>query len=122
VAIKDNTGTVVRNQFHPNNALAQFIVNLWTDTTPGLRGRLLARGANGKPTPGAMAEATRVINATGSFNLQSAVVISEAEYTNDYILQQDETVFVLPNNPGPLPPPALLAAAKRLMRDTPNGI
>ena len=119
MAIKDNTG-VVRNQFHPNGALAQLIVNVWTN--PGLQGRLLARDPHGKPTAGAMADALQEVNATGSFTLQKAVVISEAEYNRDYTLQQDETVFVLPDKPAGLPLPALLAAAKKLMRDTPNGI
>jgi hypothetical protein len=119
MAIKDSAG-VVKNQFHPNDALAQFIVKVWTDNT-GLQGRLLARDANGKPTQGAKDEAKREVNATGSFNLPEAVVISEAEYNAHYKLQGNETVFVLPNNPGG-PQPALLAKAKKLMRDTPNGI
>jgi hypothetical protein len=106
--------------YHPNLGLAQLIVDAWSN--PGLKGTLLQRDAQGRPTPAAVQEATRRVNAVGGFNLQPAVVISEAEYRRGYTLQQNERVYVLPNMPRGISPPALLNTAHGLMRTTPNGI
>jgi hypothetical protein len=96
------------------------IVDAWSN--PGLKGTLLQRDARGRPTPAAVLEATRRVNAVGGFNLQGAVVISEAEYRRGYTLQQNERVFMLPDMPPGISPPGLLNTAHGLMRTTPNGI
>jgi hypothetical protein len=56
--------------------------------------------------------------------LTRAVVITEAEHDNDYIMQSDdEIVFVLPNqNRVTAAPKNLLDTAQLLMGCTPNGI
>jgi hypothetical protein len=53
--------------------------------------------------------------------LQRAVVISEAEYNNDYTQQANEVVFVLPDANRAGGPP-LLDKPRLLMRRAPNGI
>jgi hypothetical protein len=107
--------------YFPNDGLAQMIVDAWAHP-----GNLLQRDANGNPTQAAVQEATQRVNSLGGFNLQRAVVISEEEHDNDYTMQQDnEVVFVLPNNnriaagSGGL---SLLNTARLLMACTPNGI
>jgi hypothetical protein len=68
--------------------------------------------------------ATSWVNTLG-FNLKRAVVISEAEHDNDYIMQKpEEVVFVLPDRKrlGMAPSGSLLSTAKLLMACTPNGI
>ena len=98
------------------------------------------RDRNGNPTKLAFNTATARIQAAG-LDLKRAVVITEAEHDNDYFMDDEEVVFVLPNvsrvkagtlppPPGPIPtipatglPPAnLLDVAKLLMACTPNGI
>ena len=104
--------------FGPNKALAQLIVEAWLDP-----GKLLERDDDGLPTDGAVADATKRINEAG-FDLSRAVVITEKEHDNDYIMQSDdEIVFVLPNkNRITAAPKNLLDTAKLLMGCTPNGI
>jgi hypothetical protein len=108
--------------------LADLIVNAWKDP-----GKLLERDNRGNPTDAAWKEATKKINAALSSALTHAVIISEDEHDDDYIMQNDdEVVFVLPDRrragiPDPFPNPGpefdkLLATAKLLMACTPNGI
>jgi hypothetical protein len=110
--------------YFPNEGLAQLIVDAWGDKA--LRDRLLQRDPQGKPTPIAVQEATQRVNAQGGFDLQRAVVISEEEHDNDYVMQQDnEVVFVLPMNnriAAGAGGYSLLNTARLLMACTPNGI
>ena len=108
--------------FEPTSALAQVIVDAWSDQN--LRNQLLARDPQTHlPTQGAVQTATKRIAAAG-FDLTRAVVITEAEHDNDYIMQSnDEIVFVLPNqNRITAAPKNLLDTAQLLMACTPNGI
>jgi hypothetical protein len=108
--------------FQPTDALAQVIVDAWKNKT--LRDQLLARDLKTKlPTKGAVQAATKRITAAG-YDLKRAVVITEAEHDNDYVMQSDdEIVFVLPNSDRVTAAPKnLLDTAKLLMGCTPNGI
>ena len=88
---------------------------------------LLQRDINNNPTTTAVQQATNQVNTLGGFNLVRAVVISEEEHDNDYVMQDQfadtEVVFVLPNNTRiDLDGVHLLETAKLLMACTPNGI
>jgi hypothetical protein len=105
--------------FEPTDGLAQLIIEAWHDP-----GALLERDAKTHlPTKRAVNEATNRIKRAG-YDLQRAVVITEAEHDNDYVMQSDdEIVFVLPNkNRVASPTTNLLDTAKLLMACTPNGI
>jgi hypothetical protein len=118
--------------------LANMIIDAWqnvqfTFTPPGgvqttvpLGDTLVQRDANKMPTPLAKQTALARVQQAGFANLTGAVVITEAEHDNDYIMQSDnEIVFVLPNqNRVTLAPagPTLLDTAKLLLACTPNGI
>ena len=104
--------------FGPNKALAQLIVDAWLDP-----GKLLDRDPDTLlPTDGAVADATKRINEAG-FDLSRAVVITEKEHDNDYIMQSDdEIVFVLPDKSRVKHGTHLLQTAELLMACTPNGI
>jgi hypothetical protein len=114
-------------------ALAQMIVDAWANgpfagggvAVPNLGDALLQRHPHTLlPTPLAIQTATARANAAG-LNLTHAVVITEAEHDNDYIMQSgDEIVFVLPDSDRATTVPAgsLLATAEFLMACTPNGI
>jgi hypothetical protein len=105
--------------FAPTDALAQLIIDAWHDP-----GALLDRDPKTQlPTKRAVDEATKRIKRAG-YDLQRAVIITEAEHDNDYVMQSDdEIVFVLPNKNRIASPPAnLLDTAKLLMGCTPNGI
>ncbi len=82
--------------FQPTDSLAQVIIDAWNNKT--LRDQLLARDPKTKlPTQAAVQAATKRITAAG-YDLTRAVVITEAEHDNDYVMQSDdEIVFVLPN-------------------------
>jgi len=108
--------------FQPTDSLAQVIIDAWNNKT--LRDQLLARDPKTKlPTQGAVQAATKRITAAG-YDLTRAVVITEAEHDNDYVMQSDnEIVFVLPNKDRVTAAPTnLLDTAKLLMGCTPNGI
>jgi hypothetical protein len=113
--------------FPPTDKLAQVILDAWaSESNPhGLEAKLLERDpTTNLPTPGAVKAATDAVNAA-DLNLTRAVVITEAEHDNDYIMQSDdEIVFVLPKSDRAKATPAgnLLATAKFLMACTPNGI
>jgi hypothetical protein len=124
----------------PDANLAQVIVDAWLNsdfvyTKPGggtetvkLGTALLERNNKGNPTPKAFDVATQKIRQALNVDLKRAVVITEDEHDNDYYLDEDEVVFVLPDPDRlkPSPDPAhtgnLLATAKLLMACTPNGI
>jgi len=103
--------------YAPTDALAQVIVDVWANA-----GHILDR-QNGRPTQQAVNEATQKIRAAG-FDLERAVIISEAEHDDDYTMENDlEVVFVLPNqNRVKNNPTNILDTAKLLMACTPNGI
>lgn len=105
--------------FEPTDGLAQLIIDAWADP-----GHLLERdGKTRLPTKRAVQEATARIKQAG-YDLDRAVVITEAEHDNDYVMQSDnEIVFVLPNKSRVAAPAGhLLDTAKLLMGCTPNGI
>lgn len=105
--------------FEPTDSLAQLIIDAWADP-----GHLLERDARTKlPTKRAVQDATARVKKAG-YDLDRAVVITEAEHDNDYLMQSDnEIVFVLPNeNRVTSPPKNLLDTAKLLMGCTPNGV
>ena len=118
--------------------LANMIIDAWnnvpfTFTPPGgnpitvpLGDTLVQRDANKLPTVLAKQTALARVQQAGFVNLTGAVVITEVEHDNNYIMQSDsEIVFVLPNqNRVTLAPtgPTLLDTAKLLLACTPNGI
>ena len=122
--------------------LAQVIVDAWLNTLfpwqPSSGGpaqqvklgdALLERNHKGNPTKKAFEVATQRIRQALNVDLKRAVVISEDEHDNDYFLDDDEVVFVLPDagrlSPAPdlaHPSANLVATAKLLMACTPNGI
>lgn len=112
---------------YTSDCLAHMIVDAWVDK--GYREALLEREIDPvtgerKVTPAAAELATFSVNKCG-FNLERAVVISEAEYYDGYVIPVDspEVTFVLPDphrvkgHPGPL-----LKTAELLMASCPNGI
>jgi hypothetical protein len=105
--------------FEPTDGLAQLIVDAWAN--PG--GLLQRNPRTHLPTPKAVREATARVKRAG-YDLTRAVVITEAEHDNEYLMQSDdEIVFVLPNKSRVKSPPVnLLDTAKLLMGCTPNGI
>ena len=124
----------------PDPALAQVIVDAWLNTDYDwtkpdgtiervkLRTALLDRDNKGNPSQKAFGVATQKIRQALNVDLKRAVVITEDEHDNDYYLDEDEVVFVLPDPdrlkppPDPAHPGNLLATAKLLMSCTPNGI
>jgi hypothetical protein len=105
--------------FEPTDGLAQMIIEAWADP-----GHLLERDSKTHlPTKRSVEEATARIKKAG-YDLGRAVVITEAEHDNDYLMQSDnEIVFVLPNkNRVAAPTRNLLDTAKLLMGCTPNGV
>jgi hypothetical protein len=107
--------------YAPNDGLANLIVNAWTNQS--FRDALLERESDDKtPTASAVQLATAAVNGAG-FNLQRAVVISEVEHDNDYeMIEDNEVVFVLPDENRAFNGGLLLETAKLLMACTPNGI
>ncbi len=104
------------------DTLADVIVKAWADAN--FQQQILQRDRSGAPTPGAVATATTAINGAG-FDLERAVIISEQEHDDDYLMRApNEVVFVLPNKDRAKAMPAysLLTTAKLLMAATPNGI
>jgi hypothetical protein len=108
---------------YSSDCLAQVIVDAWVDAH--YRHELLHRDPGGIVPPAAVHLATRSVNSCG-FNLERAVVISEAEYFDGYVQQApSEVVFVLPDHDRVKFHPSgksLLETAKLLMATTPNGI
>ena len=105
--------------FEPTDGMAQMIIDAWANP-----GHLLERDPKTKlPTKRAVQDATGRIQKAG-YDLERAVVITEAEHDSDYIMQSDnEIVFVLPNkNRVAAPATNLLDTAKLLMGCTPNGV
>jgi hypothetical protein len=113
---------------YSNDGLAQLIVNAWTNTPANFKRDLLDRDPRtGLPTSLAVTTATNAVNTLAHLDLKRAVVISEAEHDDDYVMQSDdEVVFVLPDETRlrDTPPPLAnrLETAKLLMACTPNGI
>jgi len=111
--------------YHPNDSLAQMIVDAWVDDD--FRNHLLQRDTAGHPTHAAVRLARTSLAQAGLF-LERAVVISEDEYNNGYQIQpadiKTEVVFVLPNQQRvkPRSNQSLLETARLLMAATPNGI
>jgi hypothetical protein len=118
--------------------LANMIIDAWanvpfTFTPPGgnpitvpLGATLIQRDANKLPTVLAKQTALARVQQAGFANLTGAVVITEVEHDNNYIMQSDsEIVFVLPDQGRVNMAPTgqtLLDTAKLLMACTPNGI
>jgi hypothetical protein len=128
---KDGTVTTanvpVPDFTYTNACLAQMIVDAWTH--PKYKAALLERETDGITITRAAAKlATDSVNSCG-FNLERAVVISEAELyapPDGYQVQTDnEIVFVLPDQDRVRVQPSgtsLLQTAELLMATTPNGI
>jgi hypothetical protein len=109
--------------YHPNDSLAQLVVEAWVDKD--FRELLLAR-EKGKVTADAARYAKASLAGRGLY-LQHPVVITEDEYNRGYHMQDPtEVVFVLPDQPrvAMTPPPgqSLLETARLLMACTPHGI
>jgi hypothetical protein len=94
-----------------NDTLAQMIVDSWVDTN--FRDGLLKNR-----------QSVKSLLAARGFYLQNPVMIEEEAYYQNYEMQDDnEVVFVLPQQPGNCPPgQSLLETARLLMAITPNGI
>jgi hypothetical protein len=108
--------------YAPNESLAQMIVDAWVDD--GFRNQLIDRDKTGNVTDLAKKSARSALAARGIY-LNSAVVITEAEYDNGHVLHHaDAVAFVLPNQSRVTPRPgqSLLETARLLMAATPNGI
>jgi hypothetical protein len=110
---RDKKGNRVRKvdfPYYGNDSLAEMIVDAWVDSN--YRDLLLDRK-----------NAKSVLAARG-FYLQNPVVIKEETYYEDYEMEDDnEVVFVMPQQPGQCPPgQSLLETARLLMAITPNGI
>jgi hypothetical protein len=110
--------------YHPNDSLAQMIVDAWVDQD--FRNQLLEReGPDNKiVTAGAASSAKASLRGRGLY-LERAVVITEQEYNRGYQMQApNEVVFVLPNREliAPRPGQTLLETARLLMASTPHGI
>ena len=106
---KDKKEPKVEFSYPPSEALAQMIVQAWTDEK--FRERLLDR------------KNAKEILAERGFFLQNPVVITDEDYYKDYVMEnKNEVVFVLPQKPGDPKGKSLLDTAKLLMAITPNGI
>jgi hypothetical protein len=125
-----------------NSGLADLIVAAWQNgpfaqggvNVPNLGDALVgpgSRDASGKPTQGARDAAKAAVNFFANMDLNSVVVITEAEHDLNYTtIDLDEVTFVLPRSSRVIPaavggsPSAsdLLETAKCLMACTPNGI
>jgi hypothetical protein len=119
-------------------ALAQMIVDAWTNgpftyTPPGggvavtvqHLGDALGDRVNGLPSPTAKQTATAYVQNNVGLDVTDAVVITEREHNNDYVMQSgNEIVLVLPdeNRVTSITAPNILETAKFLMACTPNGI
>jgi hypothetical protein len=113
--------TVPAFSYAPNDGLAQLIVEAWSNKK--FREDLLDRDSHDKPTDTAVAIATAAINASGTFSLKRAVVITEFEHDHDYTsVDKDEVVFVLPDQSRVAGTGSLLNTARLLMACTPHGI
>ena len=111
---RDNNGNLVRKadfSYSPNDSLAHLIVDAWVDSN--FRDLLL----NNR-------QSVKSLLAARGFFLQNPVVIKEEMYYQNYEMQDDnEVVFVLPQQPDQCPPgQSLLDTARLLMTITPNGI
>jgi hypothetical protein len=106
---------------YPDTDLPRVIVEVWNNTR-----HMLDRDPPGIPTQQAVDEATDLINRETGMALRRAVIITEEEHDNRYVMQDDdEIVFVLPNPTRTIPGASqhqLLESAKLLMACTPNGI
>jgi len=130
---------------YQNTGLADLIVAAWQNgrfaqggvDVPNLGDALvgppggIARDASGKPTQAARDTAKAAVNFFADMDLNSVVVITEAEHDLNYTTTDlDEVTFVLPRSSRVIPaavsgsPSAsdLLETAKCLMACTPNGI
>jgi hypothetical protein len=95
-----------------NNVLAELIVDAWGNSS--FRDLLVKDR-----------QSVKSFLAARGLYLQNPVVIEEETYYQDYHMQDDnEVVFVLPQQPGHEPGPrrSLLETARLLMCITPNGI
>jgi len=97
--------------YSPNDSLAHLIVDAWVDSN--FRDLLL----NNR-------QSVKSLLAARGFFLQNPVMIKEEMYYQNYEMQDDnEVVFVLPQQPDQCPPgQSLLDTARLLMTITPNGI
>ncbi|RZN31739.1 hypothetical protein [Bradyrhizobium sp. Leo121] len=108
---------------YPDTDLPRVIVEVWNN-----RRHMLDRNPpdSNIPTQQAVDEATELINRETGMALRRAVIITEREHDNHYVMQDDdEIVFVLPNPSriiGGASQHQLLESAKLLMACTPNGI
>jgi hypothetical protein len=88
-------------------------------------GDALGDRVNGLPSPTAKQTATAYVQNNVGLDVTDAVVITEREHNNDYVMQSgNEIVLVLPdeNRVTSITAPNILETAKFLMACTPNGI
>jgi hypothetical protein len=106
------TDRVADFSYHPNDSLAQMIVDAWVDKS--FRTLLLDK------------KNAKALLATRGIYLENPVVITEQAYYKHHVLQsKNEVVFVLPDETRAAAAPTgqnLLETAKLLMACTPNGI
>jgi hypothetical protein len=103
---------------YQNDALAELIVEAWSDTAAGGFYDDLTTGNEQQRTQ----HAKRALDDRG-VHLMKPIVITEAEYYTGYTMGDDAgVVFVLPNKERADLAKPLLEAAKLLMACTPNGI
>jgi hypothetical protein len=107
---KTAEGRLVDFSYHPNDSLAQMIVDAWTDDHFK---HMLLDPKN-----------ARSMLAQRGVYLEKTAVITEAQYAQGYTLEHpDQIIFVLPRQPGTCPPGQnLLETARLLMACTPHGI
>jgi hypothetical protein len=103
---------------YQNDALAELIVEAWTDTAAGGFYDDLTTGNENQRTQ----HAKRALDDRG-IHLMKPIVITETEYYAGYTMSDNAgVVFVLPDADRVDTAKPLLEAAKLLMACTPNGI
>ena len=109
---KPNPKVRVADFSYTSDALAQMIVDAWTDKT--FETRLLDKS-----------QAKDVLAERGIYLSKPHIITEETYYSGHNCDDPDEVIFVLPNKPRVVSPPpghSLLETAKLLMAITPNGI
>jgi hypothetical protein len=117
-AAPNDTEQRVAEFSYQNDALAELIVEAWSDTAAGGFYQKLTNGSEN-----ARSKAAKDALDDRGVHLTKPIVITEAEYYAGYTMSDDAgVVFVLPDGARADAAKPLLEAAKLLMACTPNGI